>query len=596
LPRVVPSPPALVAFLRHVPMQRLQCHSNSASPWRKGSVVLPALLASLLASGTSAYQECQGSGLGLPAAATCQAGVLDCSYCADADALQPGLEQATCASYAGAHANPEGDIWMVAVGGAVAMVMAFGIGGNDSANSWGTSVGSGAISLRKACLLGGLAEFLGATFLGAGVSSTIQKGVASVLDEDCWACGNCDSRMAMYQFGMFAALCGAAFFLLLVTFFALPVSTTHAIVGGVVGMTVTAIGGGCLNWKMSGGLGGIVVSWVASPLFAGIVGSIMYVATYFAVFKARSPKRAALVTVPMLYGLSVGTMVFLILKKSNLVKKLLTDAQRAAIAMPLLVVVPAVVHLLVMPGVRKQMNDLEKEEEERDLSSKGKDAEAPVPASEQDVAGEPGEPATAAANEGAPASSPEGEIGMVLCKTSVPTKEQRIAKKAFQNLLVFNALVESFAHGANDTANATGPFGAIYNTYKNGLYACGGEETPWYIMAIAGLCVALGVNTMGHRVIRTMGEEITEIDFHIGYCVEFASGFSVICATLLGMPVSTTHCQVGAVVFVGALASGMDQVSWRMFGKIALTWVATLPLSGGLSALLLFLRYARIAY
>jgi len=481
---------------------------------------------------------------------------------------------------------------MVVVGGLVSMVMAFGIGGNDSANSWGTSVGSGAISLRRACLLGGLAEFLGATFLGAGVSGTIQKGVASVIDEDCWACGYCDSRMALYQFGMFAALCGAAFFLLLVTFFSLPVSTTHAIVGGVVGMTITSIGGGCLSWKMSGGLGGIVVSWVASPLFAGIVGSMMYIVTHFAVFKARSPKRAALVVVPLLYGLSVATMVFLTLKKSNQFKHLLTDWQRAAIALPLLLIVPAAVHLLVMPSVRLQMDDLEKEEEEKDLRSKGKDAEMPPQVHGQDAtAVEVHVPAVDGA-----ASSSEDDKGMVLCRISAPTREQRIAKKAFQNLLVFNALVESFAHGANDTANATGPFGAIYNTYKNGLYACGGEETPWYIMAIAGLCVALGVNTMGHRVIRTMGEEITEIDFHIGYCVEFASGFSVICATLLGMPVSTTHCQVGAVVFVGALASGMDQVSWRMFGKIALTWVATLPLSGGLSALLLFLRYARIAY
>ena len=160
------------------------------------------------------------------------------------------------------------------------------------------------------------------------------------------------------------------------------------------------------------------------------------------------------------------------------------------------------------------------------------------------------------------------------------SEEEVDATYAFKYLLVFTAALESFAHGANDTANATGPFSAVYLTYSQGLDDCRKPETPAWIMAVAGFGVFLGVATMGHRVIRTIGKELTDINYQRGFCIEFASTLTVVLATVLEMPVSTTHCQVGAVVFVGAAAFGPGSVRWGLFGRIVLTWVLTLPIAG----------------
>jgi sodium-dependent phosphate transporter len=199
---------------------------------------------------------------------TCARGVVDCAA--------PGtLLGETCADYATEYATPAGKGVMLGSGAAIAIVMAFCIGGNDSANSWASSVGSGAIRLRYALLLGGAAEWLGATLLGQGVSNTIQKGVSQTDDPDCWACGFCDSRMAVYAVGMLAALLGAAVFLLAATFGKMPVSTTHAIVGGVVGMTMVGASPSCLQWTWKG-LSGIVASWVISPILSGVIAGAVY--------------------------------------------------------------------------------------------------------------------------------------------------------------------------------------------------------------------------------------------------------------------------------------------------------------------------------
>ena len=157
-----------------------------------------------------------------------------------------------CERYDMPYFSPEGLEWLLVPAVLVACAMAFGIGANDSANSWGTSVGSNAISLRNAVLLGGFSEWLGASLLGYGVSGTIRHGVAPIDDPNCWACGYCDSKMAVNAVAMLAALIGAALFLALATFTSMPVSTTHAIVGGVVGATVVATPASCLNWGLDG--------------------------------------------------------------------------------------------------------------------------------------------------------------------------------------------------------------------------------------------------------------------------------------------------------------------------------------------------------
>uniref|UniRef100_A0A7S2Z1M4 Phosphate transporter n=1 Tax=Chloropicon laureae TaxID=464258 RepID=A0A7S2Z1M4_9CHLO len=195
-----------------------------------------------------------------------------------------------------------------------------------------------------------------------------------------------------------------------------------------------------------------------------------------------------------------------------------------------------------------------------------------------------------AANATSPTDSKAEEIvssindAYAIDESEVYDEEQTDALYFFKSLLVFVAALESFAHGSNDTGNATGAMSAIIQTFQEGSTECSKPETPIWVMAIAGFFVFLGVNTFGYRVIRTIGTNLTNINFHRGWCVEFASTFTVIIATTISMPVSTTHCQVGGVVAVGLSAFGPKKVAWGLFGKIFATWVLTLPFSGGLAA------------
>lgn len=156
--------------------------------------------------------------------------------------------------------------------------------------------------------------------------------------------------------------------------------------------------------------------------------------------------------------------------------------------------------------------------------------------------------------------------------------------RMFRGVLVHVAALEAFAHGANDTANSTGPMSAMWEAYRAGSYGagrgCGGGTTDPWVMAIAGACVACGVVVLGGRVIQTMGRDISKsIDFHKAWCIEFATVVTVVVATIEKYPVSTTHCKVGAVVFLGAWTSRGKDVDWKLFGKIAVTWVVTIPLA-----------------
>ena len=563
----------------------------------------------------------------------CQAGLVDCG-------APSTLLGDACAAYASPYPSLEGSGTLLWSGVSIAVLMAFCIGGNDSANSWATTVGSGALPLRHALLLGGMGEWLGATLLGQGVSNTIQKGVSHTDDPACWGCGFCDSRMSVYAVGMLGALIGAAVFLLAATFGKMPVSTTHAIVGGVIGMTVAGTSGSCLAWDWHG-LGGIIASWVISPVLSGVIAAAVYVLTDKLAVRSRSPVRRTILALPILYALTTFIMVSLTIRKSKPTRNLPLGIQ-LAIATALALLAFGVVQLLVVPRVRRSVT----QRFPGAMSGSGPNAvvttvsDAPTTATSAGPAGSPvASTQRVSAAEGvvepvpvvedastsngarsaggvemtevdlsenrAPGGGKGGveESGSDLKIVRFGGKEpstgrgprnvaprppaEEAAVFVFRYLLVFVAFLESFAHGANDTANATSAFAAVWNAYTVGLHACSNIETPWWIMSAAGLCVALGVNLMGHRVIQTIGEDLTAIDYHVGFAIEFASTLTVMIATVIGgLPLSTTHCQVGAVVFTGFIISGRKGVDLRLFGKIALTWVLTLPLAGGLAALL----------
>lgn len=497
----------------------------------------------------------------------CSTGVYDCDF-----RDIPSGE--SCANYDGDYKDMEGRLWILVTSCLVMCAMAFGMGSNDAANSWGTSVGSGAISLRAAVMTGALMEFLGAVTLGYGVSDTIQKGVSDIEDENCWACGFCDSQMSVYQTGMFGALISTAIFLLLSSFTSMPVSATHAVVGGVVGMTWAGVGGNCLNWEFDG-LGGIFASWVISPLLSGLIGAATYILTEKFIFQTNYPRERAIVALPVFITIVSFVISFLVCLKSPMTKELDISIQlTAAACVGVFAFVIAMFILLPwakanLPSVSPNYNtdtieDATLGEEEERPSRTSLHITSPIEESLMTVTN------TKAA------LIPAG-------RHTAPVEQIKDAMFCFRILLVCNAALESFAHGANDTANCTGPFRAVFQIYQHGLDSCHDAKGGEWIMVLAGLFVALGVVTFGKNVIETVGKHLTLIDYQRGFCIEFSSCVTVVLATMLELPVSTTHCQIGAVVLVGLVSMGREHVAWRLVGKIFLTWVITLPFSGAIS-------------
>ena len=405
---------------------------------------------------------------------------------------------------------------MLGSGAFVAIVMSFCIGGNDSANSWGSTVGSGAIPLRRALLLGGVGEWLGATLLGAGVSNTIQKGVSHPDDPQCWACGYCDSRMSVYALGMLAALIGASVFLFAATFCKMPVSTTHAIVGGVVGMTLVGTADSpafpCLSWgPWPHGLGSIIASWVISPLLSGLIAMLILLATDRLCVRSQRPVRNALIGLPLLYGLTTLTMVLLTLVKSRPTKHWPSSAVLGT-ALGLSLLTGLVVQLLVVPRVRASLQTHFPPEALRGdgMSAAVTAVPSAVPAqpAELSVVGAAGLDSIVApvavvedvsssrgvelggvrvrgvgCDADAGDSSGERRVGegggskhwprphgTTPMRKGVPLPPSEAAAVfVFRYLLVYSAFLASFAHGANDTANATSAFAAIWNAFDDGM-------------------------------------------------------------------------------------------------------------------------------
>lgn len=528
----------------------------------------------------------------------CETGVLDCGLPEDEDDWVAG---GRCADYNGYYPRPEKLDGIMAFSTVFAILMAFGIGANDAANAWATSVGAGAIALMPAVCIGGFFEWAGATAMGHGVSKTIQKGVAKVTEEECWACGYCNSEMSVFMGGMFGALLGASLFLLLASRLAVPVSTTHSIVGGVVGVTVAGVGGGCLNWDIDGGLGGIILSWFVSPMLAGLVAGVCYTISKRVIIKVPECRERARLFVPALYGITTYAVLMLMFFKSKSIKNEISPdppyTWKWIIAFVSSLIVTAVVWVFFLPKVDEGLPSKTEGEAERILTAyrnhfknwqegtkkavgeQLKEIEMFGDAATKDTA--KAEDQTAVVISEAVSGKYDGSTGM-----DAETPAELDAVYCFKFLLIFNACLESFAHGSNDTANATGPFTAVYQTYTGGLYECGKTDTPVWILAVAGIFVALGIITYGRRVIKTIGTDLTLIDFHRAFWIEFGSTVAVICGTIAEMPVSTTHCQIGGVIAVGCISVGYRKVDWWLMCKIFSAWVLTLPIAGGLASVM----------
>lgn len=392
--------------------------------------------------------------------------------------------------------------------------MAWNIGANDVANAMGTSVGSGALTLMGAVVAAGIFEFAGATLVGTHVTETIRKGILDVaLFQDGGATFGTDGPRVL-MLGMLSALLAAGVWLQVATIFGLPVSTTHSIVGAVIGFGLLVVGTRAVEW---GTVWMIVASWVLSPLLGALIGAGMFLVISRSILQREDPPAAVRRVGPHLVAL-VGFILVL-----SFVYKALSNV----------IADPPWWSTLLAAG-----------------------ATAGVTFVVTRAVLDPGR------------ADPERPFVYV--------------ERIFGYLQIATACFVAFAHGANDVANAVGPAAAVVQIATLGELPAE-VPVPLWILVLGALGIVIGLATWGYKVIATIGGKITELTPTRGFSAEFGAATTVLIASRLGMPISTTHTLVGAVVGVGA-ARGIGALDLRVVSQIVGSWLVTLPVAGGLSA------------
>jgi PiT family inorganic phosphate transporter len=357
--------------------------------------------------------------------------------------------------------------------------MTWGIGANDVANALGTSVGSGAITVRTAIIVAAVFEFAGAALAGGSVTKTIRKGI---IDPSAIA-----DRPELLVFGMLAALLAAGCWLALASFRGWPVSTTHSIVGAIVGFAVAGIGIDAVAW---GKIGQIVASWVVSPVLGGLVAFGLMMSIRKLILQADKPFESAVRWAPI-YLFLVGFVISLVtifkgLKHLNID---LNGYESAAVA----ALIGIITALIGQRAIRR----------------------------------------------------------VSINETMDQTAHLASVERVFAPMIVFTACAMAFAHGSNDVANGVGPLAAVYGLIHSGGEVTQKLAMPLWILALGGGGIVLGLVTYGYRVMRTIGTKITALTPTSGFCATVAAALTVVIASRTAMPVSTTHIAVGAVMGVG---------------------------------------------
>lgn len=450
--------------------------------------------------------------------------------------------------------------------------MAWNIGANDVANAMGTSVGSGALTLRGAVILAAVLEFSGAFFFGSHVSKTMQSGI---INPDLFAG---DPRILVY--GMLAALASAGIWLQIASYYGWPVSTTHSIVGAIVGFGAMVGGLEAVYWER---VGFIVSSWILSPILGGILGYYIFSVIRKKIFYTLNPLEAARRLTPFLVFIVITVLALVLvfegLHNLNLDLSLL---EKGLLTFGLGIFGAGISCVFV-----QRVSPSSKETLVR-ISHCGEDTTHSLERARKHL-----QKVT---------NTTTGElqyrVGLLLeevkgieqsiqqkQEVSISNSEYLKVEKIFGYLQIMSACMMAFAHGANDVANAIGPLSAAVAILTTGLFAVDAPVPTW-ALGLGGVGIVIGLATWGWRVIETIGKKITELTPSRGFAAEFGAATTIVLASRLGMPISTTHTLVGAVLGVG-FARGLEAVNLTTTRDILISWIVTVPL-GALIAMILF--------
>ncbi len=401
----------------------------------------------------------------------------------------------------------------IGLAAAFGLFMAWGIGANDVANAMATSVGSGALTIKQAILVAAVFEFAGAVLAGGEVTSTIRKGIvdASLLE----------GQEELLIYGMLAALLSAGTWLLIASRKGWPVSTTHSIVGAIVGFAAVGIGIDAVQWSK---VGTIVMSWVVSPITSGFIAFLIYMSVQKLILHQEDPLAKAKRYVPIYIFFAAFTITL----------------------------------VTILKGLKHVGLDLELKQSY--MLATGIAAAIAV-------------------------------LGSIFISRIQPDKKAEkhqhfyTVERVFGVLMVVTACGMAFAHGSNDVANAIGPLAAVISTATTGSIAAK-SSLPWWVLAIGGGGIVVGLATYGRHVIATVGKKITQLTPSRGFAAELAAATTIVIASGTGIPISTTHTLVGAVLGVG-LARGIDAIDLRVVSRIFVSWVITIP-AGACLAIVFF--------
>lgn len=396
------------------------------------------------------------------------------------------------------------------------LFMAWGIGANDVANAMATSVGSKAITIKTAIIIAAIFEFSGAILAGGEVTSTIRKGIVDTT--------SITNNPELLIFGMLASLLAAAIWLTVASKKGWPVSTTHSIVGAVVGFAAVGIGMDAVNW---GKVGSIVMSWVVSPLTSGIIAFLIFQSVQVLILRTDNPLQKAKRYVPIYIFLTAFFLTLLTIKKGlKHVTDIKIDTADAYLYAAVIGIFIAIIGAIFISKIQPN-----------------------------------------------------------------PEKEKEFhfytVERVFAVLMVITASGLAFAHGSNDVANAVGPLAAVVSTATNGSIA-GESILPVWILFVGGIGIVIGLATYGRKVMATVGRKITHLTPSRGFAAELAASMTIVVASSTGMPISTTHTLVGAVLGVG-LAKGISAINLTVVRGIFASWLITIPAGAVLSIIFFFI-------
>ncbi|MCJ8319781.1 MAG: inorganic phosphate transporter [Colwellia sp.] len=408
---------------------------------------------------------------------------------------------------------------LVIIAAVVGFFMAWGIGANDVANAMGTSVGSKALTIKQAIIIAMVFEFAGAYLAGGEVTSTIRKGI---IDANFFV-----DTPELLVFGMISALFAAATWLLIASALGWPVSTTHSIVGAIVGFAAMGVSVDAVTWSK---VGGIVGSWIITPVISGVIAFLIFNSAQKLIFDTDKPLQQAKRWVPLYMFLAGFVLALVTIKKGLKHLDLHIESPDDFIYATITAIIVAIIGKVFI-------NRLKFDE------------------------------------------------------TAAKSTHYANVEKVFAILMIVTACCMAFAHGSNDVANAIGPLAAVASIVDNGGQISAESAIAWWILPLGGFGIVAGLALFGHKVIATIGQGITHLTPSRGFAAELAAASTVVIASGIGLPISTTQTLVGAVLGVG-MARGIAAINLSVVRNIVVSWVITLPIGAGLSILFFWMMKA----